>query len=116
MERGSWGGAINVTDMRGDRLKAAAFDDLHWDGQHAGEQLIEDDTQGEDVRPCIQILRSGGGLLWAHIRVGGAGCSAELGGEKWIAQPFVGCVQGLGYAEIDHLRHRLAVLHGHQDV
>ncbi len=76
------------------------------------KQLVEDHAQGVDVRTGVHVEVGPLGLLRTHVRQGADGDTHA--GEGWeVAQV---PPRGFGDAEVDDLRHRVAVLLRHQDV
>ena len=80
--------------------------------RQAGEQLVEQHAQAVDVAARINVQAAHFGLLGAHI-CRRADKLAQLGIDRQVRQPPF-C--RFGDAEINHLRHRNAVMQGDQNV
>ena len=78
--------------------------------RRAGQQLVEQHAQRVDVGPRVDVEPGHLGLLGAHV-FERADDRAELGEHRPLGQPLV---DRLGHAEVDHLRHRLAVVERHR--
>ena len=81
-------------------------------GRNAAQQLVQDGAQGVDVRPGVDVLPRGGGLLRAHVGGGAHLMSVRrhrrrIGGRQ---------VDRLGHPEVDDLGARLIAGTCHEDV
>jgi hypothetical protein len=77
----------------------------------ADQQLVENDTQGVDVGPRVDVHRRGVGLLGGHVH-------RRADDRSGVLQALVGQVEfrGLGDAEVDDLRGGPAVDFGDEDI
>jgi hypothetical protein len=81
--------------------------------RHAtGQEFVKQHSQGVDVATGVDVEVVQLRLLRAHV-LQRADQGADLGIDAVLAQPLTG---RLGDAEVDHLRHRLAVVEGDEHV
>ena len=80
--------------------------------RRAGQQLVQQHAQRVDVAAGVDVEVVQLRLLGAHV-LQRADHRAELGEQRLLGQLLAG---RLGHAEVDHLRHRLAVVQGDQHV
>ena len=78
----------------------------------SGEEHVEQRAQRIDVGPCVDVQGAELRLLGAHV-LERPYEGADFRVHRAIGEPLV---QRLGHAEVDHLRHRLAVLRRDQHV
>ena len=95
-------------DLGVGRLAQLAF----LERRRAGQEFVQEHAQRVNVRPRVDVERSHLGLLGAHVLERAHGHS-QLGEHRLFRQPVV---DRLGDAEVDHLRHRLAVGERHQHI
>jgi hypothetical protein len=81
-------------------------------GFAAREQLVEEDAQRVDVGARVHVEAAELRLLGRHV-LRRPDDLPELGEERLLREP---AVRGLGDPEVDHLRHRLAVVERDEDV
>ena len=80
----------------------------------AGEQFVKNDAEGVNVGPRVHVQGIDADLLGCHVQRR-ADDRAVGGVQRPIGEHLRG-VERLGQAEVDHLRHRLAVVLGHEHV
>jgi hypothetical protein len=101
-----------LADSTEDLLEAPAPQLLRLERQHADEQLVHEHAQGVDVGARVDLVARELCLLGAHV-LRRPDQLAVLGEERALGETLG---RRLGDAEVDDLRHRPVVPHGHQDV
>ena len=94
-------------------IKAGGQEFLLIQRRLASEQLVKQHSQAVDVGPCVDVQATQLRLFRTHV---GGGADELLEGREQclVGQTLAG--RGLGHAKIYDLRHRHAIMVGHQNV
>ena len=103
---------IDFADRSADLVETLLAQGPRLEGEHAGEQLVQDHTKRIHIGPCVDVEPGHLGLLGAHV-LGGADQRPELGVQRPLGQRLG---RGLRHAEVDDLGYRATVLQGHHHV